>query len=140
MKLELTRRGDYTVRAMIALAEAGNDQLSARAIGARMRIPASFVPQVMAHLSRVGMARATLGRRGGYRLAMPPGDISLLEIVEVAEGASGRRTCVLRGVPCKQGGTCQVHDTFAAAQQALLVILGQTMLSDVASPATPRRE
>ena len=139
MKLELTRRGDYAVRAMIALAEAGDDQLTAGAIGAQMRIPASFVPQVMADLSRAGMARAMLGRRGGYRLAMPPTEISLLEIVEVAEGASGRRTCVLRGIPCLQDGKCQVHDAFAAGEHELLVVLGRTKLSDVASPATKGR-
>lgn len=136
MKFELTRRGDYAVRAMIALAEAGADQLNAQAIGARMRIPASFVPQVMADLSRAGVAHATLGRGGGYRLAVPPAEISLLEIVEVAQGAGGRRTCVLRGIPCLQDGRCQVHDAFATAQDALLGVLGRTKLSDVASPTT----
>jgi Rrf2 family protein len=86
MRLQLTRRGDYAVRAMLALAEAGDRQLSAATIGAQMLIPASFVPQVMADLSRSGMARASLGRAGGYRLARPADQISLLEVIEAIEG------------------------------------------------------
>jgi Rrf2 family protein len=132
MKLELTRRGDYAVRAMLALAEAGNSRLSAAVVGERMRIPASFVPQVMADLSRAGMAHAALGRHGGYRLARSARTISLLEVVEAAEGDPARRTCVLRGSPCAEDATCQVHDAFSAAQHAMRDVLDRTTLHDVA--------
>ena len=81
LKLQLTRRGDYAVRAMLALAEAGDRQLSAAAVGQRMGIPASFVPQVLADLSRAGIAHSALGRWGGYRLARSARAISLLEVV-----------------------------------------------------------
>lgn len=132
MRLELTRRGDYAVRAMLALAEAGNRRISAPAIGRQMAIPPSFVAQVMADLSRSGLAQAALGRRGGYRLARSPGAISLLEVVRAAEGEGGLRTCVLRGSRCGDDGTCQVHDAFAAGQEALLDVLGRVTLDDVA--------
>jgi Rrf2 family protein len=145
VKLELTRRGDYAIRAGIALAEADGGRLNAQAISRRMRIPASFVPQVMADLSRAGVARATLGRGDGYRLARPPSMISLLEIMEAAEGPSGRRTCLVRGVPCGQAGRCQAHHVFASAQHALLDVLRTTTLRDVTRPqsapaAQPRDE
>jgi Rrf2 family protein len=147
VRLELTRRGDYAVRAMLALAEAdaGNRRLSAAAIGERMRIPASYVAQVMAGLSRAGMARAARGRYGGYRLARPAADISLLDVVTAAERSGGPRSCVLRGSPCADEGTCQVHDAFAAGEAALLGALGRVTLEDVArqpagtSPAADAR-
>lgn len=137
MKLELTRRGDYAIRAMLALAEAGDRQLSASEIGDRMRIPPSYVGQVMADLSRGGLARAVLGRHGGYRLARPTAAITLLDVVR-ARGSDGRRTvCVLRGIPCADGGHCQVHDTFAHAEAALLSVLAGTTLSAIARPPVP---
>jgi len=138
VRLQLTRRGDYAVRAMLALAEAGDRQLSAAAIGARMGIPASFVPQVMADLSRAGMAHAALGRRGGYRLARGAHAISLLEVVEAAVGPPVRRICVLRGSPCAEAGTCQVHDAFTAAQHAMRAVLDQTTLRDVVRAGADR--
>ena len=132
MKLQLTRRGDYAVRAMLALAEVGDRRLSAATIGARMQIPATFVPQVMADLSRSRMAQASLGRTGGYRLARPPELISLLEVIDAVEGDGRRRTCVLRGGPCDALGRCRVHDTFSQAQDALRAVLAKTSLADLA--------
>lgn len=134
MRLELTRRGDYAVRAMLALAaaEAGNSWLSAAAIGRQMAIPASYVAHVMADLSRAGMARAAIGRRGGYRLARSARAITLLDVVRAAEGSRGLRTCVLRGSPCGKEGKCRVHDAFAGGQDALLGVLGRVTLDEVA--------
>jgi Rrf2 family protein len=131
LKLQLTKRGDYAVRAMLALAEAGDRQLSAAAVGQRMGIPASFVPQVMADLSRAGIAHSALGRRGGYRLARSARAISLLEVVEAAVGPSGRKICVLRGSPCAEDATCGVHDAFTEAQHAMRAVLDRTTLRDV---------
>lgn len=139
MKLELTHRGDYAIRAMLALAEAGNRRLSASEVGNRMRIPPSYVGQVMADLSRAGLARATLGRHGGYRLDREPAAITLLDVVR-ASGSDGRRVaCVLRGSPCAEAGHCRVHVAFADAEAAMLAVLGRTTLSAVARPPSPDR-
>lgn len=137
MRLELTRRSDYAIRAMLALAEAGNRQLSASEIGNRMRIPPSYVGQVMADLSRAGLARAAIGRRGGYRLARPTAAITLLDVVRASGSDGHRTTCVLRGSPCAESRHCQVHDSLADAEAALLAVLGGTPLSAVARPPSP---
>ena len=100
MRLELTKRGDYAVRAMIALASDGEGLMSARTIAAEMAIPPRFLPQVMADLVRAGLVEGVTGRSGGYRLSAAPSETSLLTIVEAVEGTSRRETCVLRGGPC----------------------------------------
>jgi len=135
MRLELTRRGDYAVRAMLALARQPAGELtSARRIAEEMEIPVRFLPQVMSDLGRAGLVEATTGRSGGYRLARPPAEISLLEVVEAVEGDSRRRTCVLRGGPCGTDGHCDVHDVFFAAQDAMLRALSAADLASL-----PRR-
>ncbi len=133
MKADLTKRADYAIRAMIALArstEAGPH--SARRIAAEMGIPPRFLPQVMADLARAGLVRAEPGRNGGHRLARPAVDIDLLEIIEAVEGDSRRRSCVLRGGPCNASGTCDVHDVFSAAHDALVRVLKEADLASVA--------
>ncbi len=113
MRLELTRRGDYGVRAMLALAAAPNERpVSARRIAEAMAIPAPILPSVMRELARGGLVEAVAGRAGGYRLARPPAEIDLLAIVEAIEGDTSRQTCVLRGGPCGLDGTCTVHPVF----------------------------
>jgi Rrf2 family protein len=132
VRLELTKRGDYAVRAMLALARApGGRLLSVRRIAEEMSIPVRFLPQVMGDLVAARLVEATTGRAGGYRLARDAGAISLLDVVDAVEGDSRRRTCVLRGGPCGVDGHCDVHDVFFAAQDAMLQTLAATSLADL---------
>jgi Rrf2 family transcriptional regulator, iron-sulfur cluster assembly transcription factor len=139
MRLELTKRGDYAVRAMLALARvAGSGLLSARRISEAMDIPVRFLPQVLADLQRARLVEAAAGRSGGYRLARDAASVSLLEVIEAVEGGSRRQACVLRGGPCGNDGFCDVHGVFFAGQEALLRTFAGASLADLARlPATP---
>jgi Rrf2 family protein len=133
MKLELTRRGSYAIRAAVSLARIDDGGLTSSArIAAAMGIPPRFLPQVMGDLVRAGLVEGVVGRNGGYRLARDPASITLLEVIEAAEGDARRRTCVLKGIECDSSSTgCDVHGVFAAAQGALLQELGGTTLARV---------
>lgn len=118
---------------MLALARApGAELMTGPAIAAEMGVPARFLPQIMGALVRAGLVASRPGRRGGYRLALPAERISFLDIVEAADGAGRRQTCVLRGGPCRVRGVCDVHEVFFAAQEALLGRLGEATLASVA--------
>jgi len=134
MRLELTRRGSYAIRAVVCLARQEGDGLvpSAR-IATQMGIPRRFLPQVMGDLVRVGILEARVGRTGGYRLAQPIDRLSLLAVIEAAEGDARRRTCVLRGIACSRANGCDVHHVFEAAQEALLAELANTTVAQAAA-------
>jgi Rrf2 family transcriptional regulator, iron-sulfur cluster assembly transcription factor len=137
VRLELTRRGDYAVRAMLALASAPRrGPQSVTQISSAMHIPVGFLPRVMGHLVRAGLVTSTTGRRGGYALARPATRIDLLHVIEAVEGDSRRQTCVLRGGPCQRDGRCQVHDAFFGAQAALLERLAAVSLADLVGEST----
>ena len=132
MRLELTKRADYAIRAVLALGEAGPDvRLSVRRIAADRGVPPRFLRQVMADLAAAGLVEGTEGRAGGYRLARPAADVSLLEVIEAIEGDSRRRECVLRGGPCRLSGVCDVHAAFAAAQDDVIRRLGSATVASV---------
>jgi Rrf2 family protein len=121
MRLELTHRGSYAIRAVLTLARAENDEVvPARRIAKEMDIPVRFLPQVLGDLNRAGIVEARLGRAGGYRLSKPASEISLLDIIEAAEGDARRQTCVLSGKLCDGHEPCDVHDMFFEAQEAIL--------------------
>ena len=132
MRLELTRRGDYGIRAMLALARTPDGQrTSVSSIAADHRIPVRFLPSAMADLVAAGLVEGTTGRTGGYRLARSASTITLLDVIKAVEGDPRRTTCVLRGSPCLVSGTCDVHAVFAEAQEALLQRLGGTTLAEI---------
>ena len=136
MRLELTRRADYGVRAMVALARHHDGAvLSASRIAATMAIPPRFVGQVMGDLVNAGLVEAQAGRAGGYRLRRSPDEISILDIVEAIEGDARRRTCVLRSGPCSRDGFCELHLIFQDAQDALLERLSRSTLASTVGGA-----
>ncbi len=138
MRAELTKRADYAIRAMLALARSGDDgPLSVRRIAAAMDIPARFLPQVMTDLGRAGLVRAEGGRNGGYRLARTAAEIDLLEIIDAVEGDSRRVSCVLRGGPCDPSGECAVHAVFWTAQTGLRETLARADLATIAGRGLP---
>jgi Rrf2 family protein len=133
MRITLSRRGDYAVRAMLALAEHEEPTayLSARRIADRTNIPASFAPHVLADLVRAGLVTGSPGRSGGYRLAHPAASITLLRVIDASGGEPAPPRCVLRGIPCDAGGRCAVHDTIAGATDAARAALAQMSMADL---------
>lgn len=132
VRLELTRAGDYAVRAMLALAtHDAAGPLSSRRIAKEWGIPQRFLSQVLRRLAEGGLVEPVRGRHGGYRLAHHPGEISLLDVVDTVEDAPAKGMCVLRGGPCQRDGTCLVHDTFTGAREGFRHSLGQRSLAQL---------
>jgi Rrf2 family iron-sulfur cluster assembly transcriptional regulator len=130
MRLDLTMRADYAIRATLALTKAGG-MLSSRKIAEEMKIPPRFLPQIMGDLTRAGLVEAHAGRAGGYVLAKDPRTVTLLEVIEAIEGDPHRQICVMRGTACGENGECGVHDIFFGAETALLERLGGATLQGV---------
>jgi len=134
MRLELTRKTDYAVRAMLALARHPGETLSSADISELTNIPVRFVTQVMGNLVRAGLAHGVIGRSGGYRLSADPAAVSVLSIVEAVEGDTRRQHCVLRGGPCQYEQQCEIHYVFGGAQEAFINTLAASSLADIAEP------
>jgi Rrf2 family iron-sulfur cluster assembly transcriptional regulator len=136
VNLTLTRRGDYVVRAAIALAEAwdgGNRFLKMREIAENMALPVGYTPQVLAILADAGLTEARAGPLGGHRLRRSPDTITVLEVIEAAEGPLASRRCAIRGGPCRWDDVCALHPTVVKAAEAIRQTLAGTTLAEVAS-------
>jgi Rrf2 family transcriptional regulator, cysteine metabolism repressor len=87
--MKLSARTEYACLAMLQLAhdyESG-EPLQIRRIADEHGIPARFLVQILFQLKGASLVVSTRGASGGYRLARPPRDISLAEVIEVMEGA-----------------------------------------------------
>jgi Rrf2 family protein len=131
MRLDLTKRSDYAIRAMLSLTMVGGGLLSSRKIAEEMKIPPRFLPQIMGDLTRAGLVEAHPGRAGGYKLAKPASTVTLLTVIEAVEGDPHRQICVMRGTPCGVDGECGVHDVFFAAEGAILEKLSGATLQSI---------
>ncbi|MGZ4136937.1 MAG: RrF2 family transcriptional regulator [Actinomycetota bacterium] len=135
MDLTLSRTGDYATRAAIALADAwdlGESRTIAQ-IAEEMALPRTFTPQILGLLQRAGLVEARAGRGGGYRLSRGPAQISVLEIVEAAEGTLKTERCALRDGPCRWDASCAIHSTWVAVSEGVRQRLRSTTLADLAA-------
>jgi Rrf2 family protein len=134
VQVELGRRGDYAVRAVLDLARHyGGGHRKAREISAEMDIPQQFLAQILGPFVRAGIVTAVAGREGGYALARPPAAVSLLDVIEMAEGPLESGECTLRGGPCDWTGPCPLHETWARARAQLANYLGKVTFAQIAA-------
>lgn len=85
--MKLTKRGEYALRALLALAVVYEQRtLTLREISGEERLPVKFLEQIMMVLKRAGLVESTKGKHGGYALSRPPREIALGEVIRVMEG------------------------------------------------------
>jgi Rrf2 family protein len=135
MNMTLSKRGDYVMRSAIALARAyrGEKPRKIREIVADTEVPRTFASQILSDLVRGGLAVSRAGREGGYRLSRPPEEISVLEVVEAAEGPLRAERCALGEGPCRWEDVCPLHETWTLATSKLAELLSGTTLAEVAA-------
>ncbi|MDH3775465.1 MAG: Rrf2 family transcriptional regulator [Desulfobulbaceae bacterium] len=85
--LTISNKSRYGITALLALAEFYNSGLlPIKDIASRCDIPHQFLEQIFNRLGKAGIIKSTRGKNGGYELANPPEQISVLHIVNALEG------------------------------------------------------
>jgi Rrf2 family protein len=136
--MKLSTRAEYGIRVLVALAHAGDERPSPLAAIARTeKLPHPYIEQLVGDLRRAGLVTATRGKSGGYRLARPAADISLVEAVRALDGPILEMPC---GTPtnlevCARPQDCSVHAVFERLHDSLEGTLGRLSLADVAAGA-----
>ncbi|XFA72533.1 Rrf2 family transcriptional regulator [Thermosynechococcaceae cyanobacterium Okahandja] len=90
--MELSAKSEYALLALLEMSAAYDqgEPLQIRQISALHTIPDRYLEQLMATLRRKGLIRSQRGARGGYLLAKPPGQISVLEVLDCIEGIDSK--------------------------------------------------
>jgi Rrf2 family protein len=124
--MQITRQADYAVRAVLYLAQLGEEQRAATSqIAEDQQIPPSFLAKIVSQLSVAGLLQTSRGARGGVSLARSPEEISLLEVVEAIDGPILLNECVGNGA-CNFGDDCPMKPIWCDAQSELVERLRNT--------------
>jgi Rrf2 family protein len=86
----ITTKSPYAVQALIELGLSGEGApVPIAELARRRQIPVQFLEQLFSVLRRAGILRSYRGVKGGYAFARDPADISVLDVVELLDGALG---------------------------------------------------
>jgi Rrf2 family protein len=85
--MRVSARSDYALRAAAELAVASPEgRLKRDALAARQDIPIEFLESVLLDLKHAGIVQSQRGASGGFRLARPPTEISLADVIRAVDG------------------------------------------------------
>ena len=87
--ISITSKSPYAVAALVELAGAGEAPVPIGELAKRRDIPVQFLEQIFATLRRAGVIRSQRGVKGGYLFDRSPGEVTVLEVVEILDGPVG---------------------------------------------------
>jgi Rrf2 family transcriptional regulator, cysteine metabolism repressor len=115
--ISITTKSPYALSALVELHRQGTaGPVPIAELARRREIPVQFLEQLFATLRRAGILRSQRGVKGGYTLARPADEVTVLELVELLDGPLGSAS----------------WGVFAQAAQAASTVLADATVASVA--------
>ena len=132
---------EYALHCLIWIAGPLEQPPSSRDLAEMQGVSPSFMKKIFPKLEKAGIVEATGGIRGGYQLARPAEQISVLDVVDAVDGSKPmfdcqeiRARCALfDGNPPEWStrGVCGIHAVMIRAENALRGELAKTSLASL---------
>jgi len=144
--MKLSTKGRYAMVALVDLAQAPAEALVSLAeVSRRQNVSQPYLEQLFVKLRRAGLVDSVRGPGGGYRLAKPPSDIRIAEILEAVDETVSAMHSGAGASGAVSGSRAQslTNRLWESLSAHVYVYLHQTRLSDVADndlmpcPAVP---
>jgi Rrf2 family transcriptional regulator, cysteine metabolism repressor len=118
--ISVTSKSRYAVVALAELARAGDRPVPIAQVAERRGMPVQFLEQLFSTLRRDGLLTSQRGVRGGYSLARPAEEITVLDVVQALDGKLGEEGKEAGGI-------------WSEGVEALRDVFRQTTIADVAA-------
>lgn len=120
------------VGALSYLAEqraAGAEPVSSSAVADARMMPVTLAAKLLSQTASAGLTVGSTGPGGGYRLARPPNEITLAQIVDLFERRRDEPPCPFGPGWCGKGDPCPLHDQFVELEERARGFLENTTLA-----------
>jgi Rrf2 family protein len=141
--MQLPKSARYALYAALEMALAGEGLVTVADVARRYAIPPGALAKSLQALVRAGIAAGTRGVGGGYRLAKPAGEVTVLDVVDVFQPPRAPGHCLLGGgtsPACATTPACRLRALFDEVDEGLRCTLASVTLETLArNPAAARR-
>ncbi|MFT7669485.1 MAG: Rrf2 family protein [Planctomycetota bacterium] len=143
--LQLTKRTEYGLIALVHMVDRGGEFVSAREISDAYPIPRRLLAEVLKDLSRNGLVDSQRGATGGYALARTPEEITVGAVVSALEGAPTLASCetipnnerngAAASKPCDVESVCPIRSPLHRIREGIWNQMEHTSLRSLVEPA-----
>ncbi|MCK5136847.1 MAG: Rrf2 family transcriptional regulator [Bacteroidales bacterium] len=130
----LSNTSKYAIRAVIYLAlySSSVKKIGIKVISSELGIPTPFLGKILQMLVRHKILDSSKGPNGGFTLEKPAIDITLMEIIEIIDGADSFDTCVIKTSKCSHDAPCSMHDKIAPLRREMKSLFLTETIADMA--------
>jgi Rrf2 family nitric oxide-sensitive transcriptional repressor len=126
--VKISEAVSLALHGMVLLSARPDEYLTVSRIADVLKVSPAHLHKVFQRLTRVGLLSANRGPKGGYTLAKPSDEITLLEIYETIEGPLSVNNCLFDTPVCK-GKKCIFGNLLETTQKRYQAYLGGMKLS-----------
>ena len=134
--LQLTKRTEYGLIALVHMADRQGSVVSVREISEHYPVPRRLLAEVLKDLCRANMVTSHRGATGGYSLARAPEVITLGEVVTALEGAPSVSSCEslapARHGECELEHSCPIRSPLHRIREGIWALMQRTTLRSLA--------
>lgn len=140
--LRMSRITDYGIVLLTHLAASDAKRTyNARELAEAAHLPLPVVSKILKVLTREGFLVSSRGIKGGYSLARPPEDVSVVDVIDALEGPIALTECGTGS--CEREASCRVRAPWQRINRVVRKSLEDVRLSDLVTPSilfTPHQE
>jgi Rrf2 family protein len=129
--MKLSTRGKYGLYAMHYLATHEGDGPQSLQSIASTGVPKQYLEQLLGGLRRSGLVSSVRGVQGGYQIAKPPGEITILAVMDALEGPLELSECTTEAGLCSKSCQCPVRTVWQRLTDSINRELAGVTLSDM---------
>jgi Rrf2 family protein len=100
-------------------------------IALKLGLPRHFLARVLRILKNERILESQRGQSGGFRLARPPKNVNLFEIIEPIDRLTRQKTCLLGHTYCTLETPCRLHNSWQRIMTDFVNLLKETTLAEL---------
>lgn len=117
---------------MLGDVEDGNDRLvQVNEMAGALRIPRNYLSKTVHALVREGVLLSTRGKSGGFRLAVPPQRLYVVQVVAPFGNLGEERHCLLGRPQCSDRTACAAHAKWKAVADRVSEFFRETTIAEL---------
>ncbi len=136
----ISTKGRYAIRVLVDIAEQDKGgYVPLRDVAARQGMSENYLQRIARLLVDADILVGVSGKGGGYRLARPASECTVLEVLEAAEGTLACVACLVPGAEvCERAHRCETVGMWKRFDETVRAFFGGITVADLVAESRGR--